>query len=265
MAIEERKRQTRTPVAARTHRVHRYAGRAHEALDDILGADGSGFVALSELGVGATRETIVELSRLQDRIEALKAKVLDHGDVIAVGTAADEDGVTPAIPGTTAAWYSSAVAMTRNSARRSVTLAKRLEDCFHSTARVLAAGRIDGEQARAVVDAVDALPDFVLEGERRDAETYLVDKAVAGHDVLDLKKMGTHLLEVIDPEGLDEYLAKKLAADEARAARACSFSMRDDGHGTVHGTFAIPGLNADMLAMALNAIASPKRPDAIDA
>ena len=75
MAIDERDRRTRTPVAARTHRVHCFAGRVHDALDDIVGADGSAFVALSELGVAATRETIVELARLQDRIEALKAEV----------------------------------------------------------------------------------------------------------------------------------------------------------------------------------------------
>jgi hypothetical protein len=75
--------------------------------------------------------------------------------------------------------------------------------------------------------------------------------------------MGSKLLEVLDPDGLDEYLAKKLAAEEERAARKCFFEMHDDGHGTVHGNFAIPGLNADMLAAALNAIASPKRPDPI--
>jgi hypothetical protein len=76
--------------------------------------------------------------------------------------------------------------------------------------------------------------------------------------------MGQKLLEVLDPDGLDEYLATKLAKEEERAARKCFFELRDDGHGTVQGRFALPGLNADMLAAALNAIASPKRPDAID-
>src|SRR6478735_1152655 len=101
MEIEERQH---TPVAERRHQVHAFAGRAHEVLDDILGADGGSFVAMSELGVGATRETLVELTRLQGRLEALKCRVLDHGDTLKIGTAADEDGEAPTVPGSTAAW-----------------------------------------------------------------------------------------------------------------------------------------------------------------
>ena len=66
------------------------------------------------------------------------------------------------------------------------------------------------------------------------------------------------------PDGLDEHLAKKLAAEEGKAARTTFLELRDDGHGTVHLRGALPGLDADMLAVALHAIASPRRPDAID-
>src|SRR6478735_4509265 len=109
MAIEEKRS---TPVAGRRHLVHAFAGRAHAVLDGILGADGTSFVAMSELGVAATRETLVELARVQDRIAALKCRVLDHGDVTKVGTAPDEDGVTPAVPGSSAAWYASELGLT---------------------------------------------------------------------------------------------------------------------------------------------------------
>ena len=91
-----------------------------------------------------------------------------------------------------------------------------------------------------------------------------MDRALEGHHAWALKQMGTHLLEVLDPDGLDDYLATQLAAEEERAARRCFFELRDDGHGTVHGRFAVPGLNADLLSIALNAIASPKRPDPLD-
>ena len=261
MAIEE---EQSTPVAARRHRVHAFAGRAHEVLDDILGADGCGFVAMSDLGVAATRETLVELSRLTARIEALQAKVLDHDDILKVGTAADEDGDAPTVPGSTAAWFAPETATTRKQGRDALRMAKRLEDAFHATRRALAAGRVNADQALVIVTAVDALPDFVTEPERREAEQHLLDRALEGHHALALKQMGAHLLEVLDPDGLDDYLAKKLAAEDERAARKCFFEMRDDGHGAVRGSFAIPGLNADMLAVALNAIASPKRPDALD-
>ena len=108
MAIEGHQRAT--PVAARTNRVHCFAGRAHEVLDDLLGADGSAFVSVADLTVSATREAIVELSRLQDRIEALKGRLLDHGDILAIGTAVDEHGERPAIPATTtASWLADSV------------------------------------------------------------------------------------------------------------------------------------------------------------
>jgi hypothetical protein len=261
MAIEEKRS---TPVAERRHQVHAFAGRAHEVLDDILGADGGSFVAMSELDVAATRETLLELTRLGSRIEALTAKVLDHGDVLKIGTAPDEDGDAPGVPGSTAAWFSSETAQTLKRGRDALRLGKRLEDAFHPTGRALAAGRVNADQALVIVTAVDALPDFVLDGERRDAEQHLLDRALEGHHAIALKSMGQRLLEVIDPDGLDEYLAAKLEAEEARAARTCFFEMHDDGQGTVHGRFAIPRLNADMLAVALNAIASPKRPDALD-
>jgi len=114
-----------------------------------------------------------------------------------------------------------------------------------------------------IIEAVDALPDLVLEAERRAAEEHLLSEA-AHHHAQDLKRLARHLLEVIDPDGLDEYLAKRLAEEEARAARTCFFSMRDDGQGTVQGHFAMPALNAAMLQTALHAIASPKRPDPLE-
>ncbi len=262
MAIDEKR--TGTPVADRRHQVHAFAGRAHEVLDDILGADGSAFVSVSGLGVGETRETLVELSRLRDRIDAISCRVLDHGEQLRIGSAVDADGEAPAVPATTTAgWLADAVTTPLPLARKTVKLARRLEDSFHATGRALAAGAIDRDQAVVIVDAVDALPEFVVDTERRAAEDHLLDQARV-HNAWDLKRLGKHLLEVIDPDGLDEHLAKQLAEEEARASRKTYFTMRDDGHGTVHGRFAIPGLNADMLAVALNAIASPVRPDALD-
>ena len=219
---------------------------------------------MSDLGVAATRETLVELTRLQGRLEALKCRVLDHGDILKIGTAPDEHGEAPTVPGSTAAWYAGELGLTRKKSRDALRLAKRLEDAFHATSRALAAGRVNPDQALVIVTAVDALPDFITEQTRREGEAFLLDRALEGHHAIALKDLGTKLLEVLDPAGLDEYLAKKLEAEEARAARRCFFEMHDDGQGTVRGRFAIPGLNADMLSAALNAIASPKRPDAID-
>ena len=148
-------------------------------------------------------------------------------------------------------------------AKSSLRVAKRLENCFHATARGLAAGRISADHAAVIVAAVDALPHFVLEEERRRAEHHLLEQA-ARFDHLTLKKLGRHLLHVIDPDGADERLAEQLEDEEARAARKTFFHLRRDGAGCVKGEFVIPELQAAMLETALNAIASPKRPDALD-
>jgi hypothetical protein len=124
----------------------------------------------------------------------------------------------------------------------------------------LAGGRIDADQAQVITTAVDTLPTFVGEADRRRAEAHLLS-AAARFDHLTVKKLATHLLEVLDPEGTEEHLAKTIEAEEARAARKTSLQMRSDGHGTVTGSFVIPQLQADMLTVALNAIASPQRPD----
>jgi hypothetical protein len=257
-------------VASRRNRVHCFAGRAHEVLDELLGADGSAFVSLSDLSAAATRESIVELSRLQDRIAALRGRLLDHGEAIGVAAPREEDDgpeedpYAPVVPGgSTAAWYAEAVRTPVREAEREVGLARRLEDAFHATGRALAAGLIGADQAQVIVTAVDALPDIVLETERRAAEEHLLAEA-RRFDARVLARLARHLLEVIDPEGLEEYLAAQLEAEEARAARSTYFSMREDGRGTVHGRFAIPALNAAMLQTALDAIANPRRPEPLD-
>jgi len=258
-------RVARTPVVERTHRIHWFAGRAHDVLDDVVGADGSRLVAMSELSATATRESLIELTRLQSRVEAMKARLLDHAEVIGAHAIDDpEQGpLTRPLPArSNAAWYAAAAHLPGPVATRQVRVAKRLEDCFHRTAQALAAGRLSQGHAEVIVTAVDALPACVGEAKRREAEAHLVAEA-AKHDVVALRKIARYLIEVIDPQGADEILAKQLAAEEERAARKCFLSMRDDGHGTVQGRFAIPALDADMLAVALHAIASPKRADAL--
>ena len=256
----------RTPVESRRHRVHAFAGRAHDVMDDLLGADGAAFCSVAELSPTETREAIVELTSLQARVEALKCRLLDHGAVTQMHVVPDPDDGPQTLPVpamSPAAWYAGATRKPIRDAKASVRLAKRLEDSFHSTARALGAGQVTAEQAAVIVDAVDALPDFVLEHERREAEQHLLEKA-ALFDHLVLKKLGRHLLHVIDPDGADERLAKQLEREEERAAQKTYFHLRRDGSGGVRGEFLIPELQAAMLETALNAIASPKRPEPLE-
>jgi hypothetical protein len=109
---------------------------------------------------------------------------------------------------------------------------------------------------------VTALPAFVSEGDRRRAEQHLLEEA-RRHDAKALKLLARHLLHVIDPEAADLELAKRLEREEAAAARRTSFKILDDGNGLCHGSFRIPSAYGAMLNVALDSLASPKRPDAI--
>jgi len=67
----------------------------------------------------------------------------------------------------TASWLADAARVPLRDAKTSVRVAKRLEDAFHLTRRALAAAALNADQARVIIDAVDALPDFILGAERR--------------------------------------------------------------------------------------------------
>jgi len=67
------------------------------------------------------------------------------------------------------------------------------------------------------------------------------------------------VLEVIDPVAADAEEARRLAAEEADARAAASFTMTDDGHGRAHGRFTIPTPHAAILRKHLMASALAAR------
>jgi hypothetical protein len=62
----------------------------------------------------------------------------------------------------------------------------------------------------------------------------------------------------LDKLEADAREAEALAKEEEQAARACRFSIRDDGHGQAHGRFTLPSFYAAALAKMLTALAAPK-------
>lgn len=247
---EQRGEQPRTPVSERTCRVHWFAGRMHEVLDDVSAAG----LSMLALGSAQSAETVVELLRAADRIQGLALQVLAHADRIDVGA---ESGAV-----STGAWLGTAVTVSPARAHRTVKLARRLEAEFENTSAALSTGSIDVDQAQVIVSSVDALPAFVGSEERRRAERHLIDEA-RQHDAKKLQMLGKHLLHVIDPDAADEELARRLEEEEAAAARKTYLRVFDDGKGTSHGSFRIPSLHGAMLTVALEALASPRLPDPI--
>jgi hypothetical protein len=247
----------RTPVAERVHRVHWFAGRVGEVLDDLTGHTVGGGVRVAGLTAAETVETLTELTAAANRVEGLRLAVLAHADRLDL---AAESGAT-----STGAWLAHTTRTPHPVAHRQVTLARRLDTGFEATATALQAGRIDPAQAAEVVTAVDALPARVGTADRTRAEHHLLAEATGttGHDAKALRVLGKRLLEVLDPEAAEAELGRRLEAEERLAARRTYLRLHDDGAGSTHGTFQIPTLHGTLLTRALHALTSPARPDPI--
>jgi hypothetical protein len=230
------------------HPVTFFAGRVHEVLDEVT------MVATAGVSAAAAGAAAVQLARAGARIAALRLRLLDKADRTDIGKESAS---------TTEAWWAQAATIDRSRARRDIRLADWLTTEFHRTEATLAAGRISAAQTEIIVDAVRALPGTVGPEEREKAELHMLELA-AQFGPEELKVLGKRLLEVIDPDDADARLAKQLEKEEDAAARRCFLELHDDGKGTTVGRFAIPTLAGDMLTTALNAFASPRRPDGYD-
>jgi hypothetical protein len=231
-----------------SHPVRWFASRVHEVLDEVTTASTAG------LSAQQAGEAAVQVARAEARLAALRLRLLDeaHRGEVGEGSAS-----------TTAGWWARAATIDRPRARREVKLAGWLTGQFARTDVALAVGTVSAAQAEVIVDAVRALPASVGPDGCEKAEQHLLEQA-AHFGPKELKILGKRLLDVIDPDAADERLAARLEAEEAAASRRCFLEVYDDGDGTTHGRFAIPTLAGDMFRTALNAFASPRRPDGYD-
>lgn len=235
---------TATP-ATTPHPVSWFARRMHEVLDEVTMTSTSGLTA-QEAGDAA-----VQVARAEARLAALRLRLLDE---------AHRGEVGEAIASTTEGWWAQAATTDRPRARREVRLAGWLTGKFRRTDDALAAGSVSAAQGEVIVDAVRALPPGVGPEGRAKAEQHLLEQA-AHFGPKELRILGKRLLDLIDPDAADARLAARLQAEEAAAARRCFLEMYDDDDGTTHGRFAVPTLAGAMFRTALNAFASPRRPD----
>jgi hypothetical protein len=199
------------------------------------------------------RRVLVELTRQQARLAELKLRVLAGAEVNQVGA---DSGAT-----STAAWLAHQTKTTRAACFRDVHLAAALDGEFEATRRALAAGTIDAEKARVIVNAVGELTeeyDALPAGTHARAEAHLLELA-GQFDAAMLRNLGKRLFEVVCPEAADAAEGAKLADEEARAARTTYLSLRDNGDGTTEGRFRLPSLHAGLLKKAVQALTAPRR------
>jgi hypothetical protein len=195
-----------------------------------------------------TQSALVDATRLLAQVGDLELRLAAHADRVQVGEAS---GATSA-----AVWWAHSTRMTQREAARKMKLAKALES-QEPVAHALATGGVLADQAGAIVEAVDALPDEVEADTRLQARDHLL--AVAkDFDATALRIQGRRILDVVAPEVGEAEEARQLAAEERKAQQAARLTMHDDGHGQTHGRFTIATYAADELRKALHTLAAPK-------
>src|SRR5689334_944906 len=131
---------------ARSHRLHWFAGRTHQVLDDL------GDPAVWAMNAAERAETLTELLALRARIDAHVLAVIAEADQAGDASAA---GAT-----TTAGWLRAMTRVTGAQASRLVKDATALES-HDQVAVALREGSIHRDQATVITQAVDALPEEV--------------------------------------------------------------------------------------------------------
>lgn len=109
-----------------------------------------------------------------------------------------------------------------------------------------------------IVHALDDLPADLDPHLRSQAETHLVEQA-AHFDPTRLRRLGRKVLEVVAPEVVEADERRLLEADDARARRVASLTMRRRGDGTTDIHIRISDAVAGRLRTYLDAYTSPHR------
>lgn len=154
-------------------------------------------------------------------------------------------------------WIANLGNISRGEAARINRRADAMSPDVVATQTAWATGELNAEQFQVIADAVNTLPDFAV-AEKPVAEQHLLNLA---HEfgLEDLKRLANHILEVIDPDGAEEHLGKKIEQEEKKALRATTLDMFNAGDGMTRGRFLIPAVQADILKTALEGIAAPRR------
>jgi hypothetical protein len=200
------------------------------------------------LTASEVREVVVAAQTARTALDAALSRLAGCADDMGLPK---DDGAT-----STTAWLAATANMTKGAASKLVGLSRH-SGC-EATRAAWAAGRLSTEQASIIIKAIDALPDWVDDQPREDAETHLICLA-AQHDLDGLQRLANRVLEVIDPDGFDEHLGEQLRQQEERARTRTRFRMGRRGDGTTAGTFVIDDTDADTLRAAIEGIIAPRR------
>jgi hypothetical protein len=125
------------------------------------------------------------------------------------------------------------------------------------------AGRLTGEQALVIAEAITKISAEVDADRISAAQQDLIDRAGV-HPLEDLRRLANRVIEVVDPDTADAVLGERLADEERRALETTRLRFSRMGDGTTRLTGRLPDLAADMFKKALDGLAAPRRASAQD-
>ncbi len=148
--------------------------------------------------------------------------------------------------------------MSAGEASRTVRTAKQLHSTgvTEPTRRAVAAGDVSAEQGVVVAAAVNRLSPTVDQDRVEAAQHDLLTHART-LSFTQLQVAANHLVEVVDPDTVDQTLEQQLAAQERKALASAWFTGQYGADGIARGRFALPNLTFGMLKKHLDALSAP--------
>jgi hypothetical protein len=201
------------------------------------------------------RAALLELTRLEAQLSALKLRVMAAADDVALAEGARD----------VAALLTHQTHTDFAANRRDLALADALDRRWSVVATALGQGELNPDQAWVITRALDALPaEKVSADVLAQAEAHLVAEA-AHFGPRELRVLGRRILEIIAPEIFEQHEAEQLAEEERRARRRTSLVSTRLGDGTTRILINLPDAVATRLHTYLEAFTSPRHQGAGEA
>ncbi|MFV0405397.1 MAG: DUF222 domain-containing protein [Propioniciclava sp.] len=154
----------------------------------------------------------------------------------------------------TRTWLTQRRNLTPRDAARLITTSEHL-DRFGHVAEAATSGTILTSQADAIADVLNLLPDDLATTHLTKAETTMIGYATT-HNATELRRLTTHLVEIIDPHGADEREAIRLEQEHRRAQRSRYLTLTPDHHGAILIRGSLPVADAEPFRRLINAHAA---------
>lgn len=215
-------------------------GQEHRTDTDILDALDEGIDALVDdrLRLDSDRDLLNLLDRsvgLISRLQAWQARII---------TRVEEADATWTARGTsTRTWLTEHRNVAPRDAARLLLAADRLRR-FPTMAEAARQGQVLKAQSDALTAVLDVLPDDFSAQQVADAESEMIAFART-HHAGELRRLGSRLVELIDPVGADRREADLLERQRIRAMRDRHLSFINDHHGSVLIRGSLPTADAE--------------------